>query len=75
MAGLLVAAYLVLLDGVPRWAGLALLAVGALLAALLVEAVTILPVRPSVWLVLAAAVAAPAALWAATAAGHERRDG
>ncbi len=62
VAGLLVATYLVLLDGIPRVEGLIQLAVGAALTTFIVLAVVLWAVRPSVWWVLAASVAAPLAL-------------
>lgn len=62
VVGLLVAAYLVLLDGVPRVDGLMPLAVGAVLTTFVVLAVVLWAVRPSVWWVLAASGAAPLAL-------------
>ncbi|MGH3781160.1 MAG: hypothetical protein ACRDRO_11180 [Pseudonocardiaceae bacterium] len=62
VVGLLVAAYLVLLDGIPRVDGLMPLAVGAALTTSVVLAVLLWAVRPSVWWVLAASVAAPLTL-------------
>ena len=62
VVGLLVAAYLVLLDGVPGVDGLTPLAVGAVLTVVVVLAVVLWTVQPSVWWVLAASVAAPLAL-------------
>ena len=49
VAGLLVATYLVLLDGLPRAAGLLPLAIGAALTTPVVVAVVLWAVRPSVW--------------------------
>ena len=62
VAGLLVATHLVLLDGLPRAAGLLPLAIGAALTTSVVLAVVLWAVRPSVSWVLAASVAAPLAL-------------
>jgi hypothetical protein len=62
VAGLLVAAYLVVLDGTPRVAGLILLTVGAALTTCVVLAAVLWAMRPSVWWVLAASAATPLAL-------------
>lgn len=62
VVGLLVAAYLVLLDGVPPVHSLLPLAVGAALTTCVVLTAVLWAVQPSVWWVVAASVAAPLAL-------------
>jgi hypothetical protein len=74
VAGLLIAAYLVLVDGPTRWAGLVPLAAAALLASAVVAAALMVPVQPSVWWVLAAAAAAPLALALATTGPPPKRE-
>lgn len=75
VAGLLVAAYLVLLDGLARVAGLIPLAVGGTLTTSVVLAVQVLwAVRPSVWWVLAAGAAAPLALLLASSDNRSRQS-
>lgn len=74
VSGLLVAGYLVLLDGPPRGAGATAMAAGVGLATLVAVGAIAVAERPGLGWMLAAALAAPLALLLASS-GHPRRKG